>query len=92
MAKPYLCPVCRTNAKSFEIVYKLVQEIHKDGLTGAITYRSDELVTRIRPDGRPDVDVRCCRCGYTGSEACFTKAAEREGALERAVLATPRRA
>mgnify|MGYP001048270095 CR=1 FL=1 len=89
MAKRYLCPVCRGNRSRFEIVYKLVQEVQKDELTGEVLFRSDELVTRL-VGGRPDVDVRCARCGYTGSEASFARAAEREGP-PAAVARTPTR-
>lgn len=78
MPRRYLCPACRSNRKEFEIVYKLVQEVQLDATSGHVLFQSDELTTLVRRDGRPDLDVRCGRCGYTGSESSFTKAAERD--------------
>ena len=78
MARPYLCPVCKANRTHFDLIFKMAQEIRKDGESGATLYRSDELVTLTHRDGRLDLDVRCARCGYTGSESTYIKAAERE--------------
>lgn len=78
MSKPYLCPACRKNRKEFEIIYKLIQEVQKDERSGTIVFRGDELITPVSPKGHPDLDIRCGRCGYSGSETTFVKAAERQ--------------
>ncbi len=78
VARRYLCPACRSNRKDFEIVYKLIQEVQLDAVSGELLFQSDELATLIRSDGRPDLDVRCGRCRYTGSESSFRRAAERD--------------
>lgn len=79
VSRPYLCPVCRDNREEFELVYKLAQEIRKDPETGKTLYAADELAVLAKEDGRPDLDVRCGRCGYVGAESAFRRAAHREG-------------
>lgn len=78
LSRAYLCPVCNVNRKEFELVYKLAQEIHKDPQTGETLFRSDELTTLSKEDGRPDLDVKCLQCGYVGAEAAFSRAAQRD--------------
>ena len=78
MSRPYLCPVCKGNRTHFDLIFKMAQEIRKDAESGDTLYRSDELVTLTHRDGRLDLDVRCGRCGYCGTESSFVKAAERE--------------
>lgn len=76
--KPYLCPVCKRNWCEFEIIYKIAQEVRKDRHSGRTVYKSDEYVSLTRGDGRPDLDVRCRKCGYVGTENAFVGAAARE--------------
>lgn len=78
MSRGYLCPVCKANRSRFELIYKLAQEIHKDAESGQTLYQGDELSVLVKSDGRPDLDVRCSACGYTGAEGSFARAAERE--------------
>lgn len=78
MPQAYLCPVCRGNRSNFDVIFKMSQEIQKEAETGETLYVSDELVTLVRDDGRPDLDVRCRQCGYVGAEAAFAGAARRE--------------
>jgi rubredoxin len=75
--RAYTCPVCKTNASRFCIVYKIAQEIHQDPDNGQIVYRSDDLETLTKSDGQPDLEVRCQQCGYVGQEAVFIRQAER---------------
>lgn len=81
MARPYLCPACRNNHERFEVIYKLVQEVRLDANTGELLFETDELTTLIDFDGRPDIDVRCGRCSYTGKERSFLQAAKREASI-----------
>lgn len=76
MVIPYACPVCRTNRTRFEVICKIAREIHKDPDTGENTYIAPELET-ISRSGKPDIDVKCLNCGYTGYESLFAKAARR---------------
>ena len=76
--RPYLCPICKSNRREFELVYKLAQEIQKDPETGETLFRSDELTTLTKDDGRPDIDVKCRQCGYIGAETAFSRAARRK--------------
>lgn len=77
VTRSYLCPVCRDNRREFELVYKLAQEIRLDPESGRTVYLSDELAVLTKGDGRPDLDVKCLRCGYVGGELAFSRAAER---------------
>jgi len=77
MIKPYFCPVCRSNRTDFIIIYRLTRQVRKDPDTGDVTYQAPELEAPTR-NGQPEVDVRCCRCGYTGHESLFIKAAARQ--------------
>lgn len=75
MSPAYTCPVCRTNSSEFSLVYKLIQDIIKDPYSGKTTFVSDELEMMARPDGQPDLDIRCGVCGYVGQEAAFARQA-----------------
>ncbi|NLN17563.1 MAG: DNA alkylation repair protein [Firmicutes bacterium] len=78
MAEPYLCPICRSNRTSFEIIFKLSREIRKDPETGEELFQADSMSVMLRND-RPELEVKCLTCGYTGYEGLFIKAA-RQGA------------
>lgn len=71
MFEPYLCPICHENRSHFTLIYKLAQEVRLDPQTGAPLYEAQELETVLRPDGRPDVEVRCGRCDYVAAETAF---------------------
>jgi len=76
LAVPYACPICKANRTHFELIHKIAREIHKDPSTGETVYLAPELETLSR-GGRPETDVRCLHCGYTGSERLFIRAALR---------------
>lgn len=78
MGRAYKCPICRSNREHFALVYKMAQEITKDPYSGDTSYYGDELETVTRPDGQPDLDVRCIACGYVGQEATFVREAQRD--------------
>ncbi len=78
LSRPYLCPVCKGNRTRFELIFKMAQEVHKDPTSGITQFQSDELTTLTHRDGRLDLDVRCDKCGYVGTEKSFVKAAERD--------------
>jgi hypothetical protein len=77
LSKPYLCPICRQNKTSFELLFKLTREIRKDPKTGAVLYQASELACVMR-NGQPEIDIRCLHCGYTGYERLFIKAAQQD--------------
>jgi rubredoxin len=76
LAIPYACPVCKTNRTHFEVICKIAREIHKDPDTGENIYIAPELEVVLRT-GKPEIDVKCLSCGYTGHEGIFAKAARR---------------
>lgn len=87
MARPYLCPICRTNRSRFALIYKLAHEVQLDPKSGASVYEAKELETMLRADGRPDIDVRCLECDYTAAETTFIRTSSREAGPRKAVRA-----
>ncbi len=77
MPQRYVCPICRQNRSQFEIIYRLAQQIQKDPETGALLYVSDTLEMPML-GSRPELEVRCQSCGYTGTESIFIKTAAKE--------------
>ena len=73
LAERYLCPICRSNRSSFEVIFKLSREIRKDPDTGEELFQADAMSVVLRND-RPELDIRCLQCGYTGYEGLFVKA------------------
>lgn len=71
MFEPYLCPICHRNRTHFTLIYKLEQEVQLDPKTGVPVFESQELEPVLRPDGTPDLEVRCARCNYVASETAF---------------------
>lgn len=87
MDQKYSCPVCRQNQTKFEIIYKLIQEIHKDPDTGKVIYVSDILDTPLR-NRHSELEIRCTKCGYVAREWLFIQTAKRE---EQAIWTKPYR-
>lgn len=77
MNQKYTCPVCRENHTDFEIIYRLIQKIRKDPETGKVIYASDILETPAQ-GRKPELEIRCAKCGYTARERLFVQAALRE--------------
>lgn len=71
MGRPYQCPICHDNRTRFTFIYKLAQDVQLDPETGDVVYEADELEAILRPDGLPDLEVRCKACNYTSSERAF---------------------
>lgn len=71
MPIPYRCPICHDNRTRFTFIYKLAQEVQLDPESGEVVYEAPELEAVLRPDGLPDVDVRCNACQYVAPERSF---------------------
>lgn len=71
--QPYRCPICHDNRTRFTLIYKLAQDVQLDAETGDPVYEAGELEAVLRPDGRPDLEVRCNACNYVASENAFVR-------------------
>jgi len=78
--EPYLCPACRENRTSFQLVYKLAQEVRKDPETGRIQYAAAEWEAVRRGQGL-ELEVRCLLCSHVADERRFIETARRREAL-----------
>lgn len=83
MSEAYRCPICHDNRTHFTFIYKLAQEVHLNAENGTPEYEAPELESLLRPDGRPDVEVRCMRCNYTSAETAFVRRGARRKEQER---------
>jgi hypothetical protein len=78
MAKPYLCPTCKSNRMRFTVIEQTPRYFRLDPQTGDVVAElaADELDLFHQPYKGERFLVQCGVCGTTEQEERFVKMAE----------------
>ncbi|GED55582.1 hypothetical protein EDM54_25465 [Brevibacillus borstelensis] len=78
MAKPYLCPTCKSNRMRFTVIEQTPRYVRLDPQSGELVAElsKDELDTFHQPYKGESYMIQCGICGTTEQEERFIKMAE----------------
>ena len=78
MAKPYLCPTCKSNRMRFTVIEQTPRYVRLDPQSGELVAElsRDELDTFHQPYKGESYMIQCGICGTTEQEVRFIKMAE----------------